>query len=75
MHAKSAKEERRGTCRNYNFGTGGGLSLHCLILNLGKPAIALRTRERPPVTDMTDPVKHQSPAVPQIGHQRIARAG
>lgn len=74
MHAKSAKEERRGTCRNYNFGTGGGLSLHCLILNLGKPAIALRTLFRAPA-DVTDPVKHQSPAVPQIGHQRIARAG
>lgn len=67
MHAKSAKEERRGTCRNYNFGTGGGLSLHCLILNLGKPAIALRTLFRAPA-DVTDPVKHQSPAVPQIGH-------
>lgn len=53
---------------------GGLLSLHCLILNLGKPAIALRTLFRAPA-DVTDPVKHQSPAVPQIGHQRIARAG
>lgn len=30
MHAKSAKEERRGTCRNYNFGTGGGAAVAAL---------------------------------------------
>lgn len=52
MHAKSAKRGEKRNLSQLQFRNRGGL--HCLILNLGKPAIALRTLFRAPTGDRYD---------------------